>query len=134
MSDVAERCRGAVERYFAAMDAQDWEALAAELTDDGLVRNGPFEDLVEGKEAYVSFLRGIISSLPGYHLEVQRISAAEPDRLFVELTESFQVDGAPHHYPEICVMEGGPDGRIHRVDVFVKHPGSEGPVAGSRAD
>ncbi len=133
MTGSAARARATVERYFAAMDAQDWDTLAAQLSDDGLVRDGPFEDVIEGKAGYVDFLRRIISALPGYHLVVHRVSAPEPDRLFVELTERFEVQGEPHHYPELCVMETGPDGLIRHVSVYVKQPGGEGPVEGSRA-
>lgn len=133
MTATDGRSAAVVERYFAAMGAQDWDTLAAQLSDEELVRDGPFEDVIEGKEGYVDFLRTIISSLPDYRLVVHRVSAAEPDRLFVELTESFELGGAPHRYPELCVLETGPDGLIRHVSVFVKQPGGEGPVAGSRA-
>ena len=57
-----------VERYLACMAAQDWDGLAATIADDRLLRDGPFCDVVEGKQAYVDFLRGIIASLGGYEL------------------------------------------------------------------
>ncbi len=65
----------AVERYLACMAAHDWDGLAATIADEGLVRDGPFCDVVEGKQAYVDFLRGIITSLRGYELRVSRRDA-----------------------------------------------------------
>ena len=47
-----------VERYLACMAAHDWDGLAATIAEEGLVRDGPFCDVVEGKAAYVDFLRG----------------------------------------------------------------------------
>lgn len=40
--------------------------MAATIADTGLVREGPFSDLVEGKAAYVGFLRSTVTALAGY--------------------------------------------------------------------
>lgn len=58
--------RGAVERYLEALAAGDGDAVAATIADTGLVREGPFSDLVEGKAAYVGFLRSTVTALAGY--------------------------------------------------------------------
>jgi hypothetical protein len=52
-----------VERYLTCMAAHDWDGLAATIADEGLTRDGRFCDLVEGKQRYVDFLRGLIPSL-----------------------------------------------------------------------
>jgi hypothetical protein len=67
---------GAVERYLSCLAAHDWEGLAATLADQGFVRDGPFRDLVAGKEPYVAFLRAVVTSLKGHELTVQRVSHA----------------------------------------------------------
>jgi hypothetical protein len=55
----------AVERYLTCTAAHDWDGLATTIADAGLTREGPFCDRVEGKQRYVAFLRGVITSLRG---------------------------------------------------------------------
>ncbi|HEX3545607.1 MAG TPA: nuclear transport factor 2 family protein [Mycobacterium sp.] len=123
----------AVEHYLACMAAHDWEGLAATLADEGLTRDGPFCDRVEGKQRYVDFLRGLIPSLEGYRLKVQRVSHVSDRVSFVELSEAFGVDGVLTEYPECILFERNGDGLISHVSVFIKQPGGEGPVQGARA-
>ncbi|HEY7054807.1 MAG TPA: nuclear transport factor 2 family protein [Mycobacterium sp.] len=122
-----------VERYLAAMAAHDWDALAATITDDGIVREGPFCDVVEGKQPYVAFLRGILTALQNYSVDIRRIWQASERVWFVELTETFDVGGNPASYPECILFETGDDGLICYVSVFIKQPGADAPVSGGRA-
>ena len=122
-----------VELYLGCLAAHDWDGLAATIADEGLVREGPFCDVVEGKAAYVDFLRGIVSSLPGYELRVGRVSHVSDRLSFVELSETFEVDGTRTEYPECLVFERDDAGLIAGVSVFIKQPGGEAPVAGGRA-
>jgi SnoaL-like domain len=122
-----------IERYLACMAAHDWDGLAATIADDGLVRDGPFCDVVEGKRAYVDFLRGIITSLRGYELRVGRVTHASDRLSYVELSETFEVDGQPTTCPECIVFERDDAGLIGRVSVFIKQPGGDVPVEGGRA-
>ena len=122
-----------VEQYLEAMNAQDWASLAETISPISLFRDGPFIDVIEGKDAYVKFLEDIISTLPNYELRVRRISATGDDRFYVELSESFDVGSDRAEYPEICLFETGADGLISYVSVFMKRPGEEGPVEGANA-
>jgi limonene-1,2-epoxide hydrolase len=122
-----------VERYLECMAAHDWDGLATTIADQGLVRDGPFCDVVEGKEPYVAFLRGIITSLKGYELKVQRVSHASDRVSYVELSETFEIDGVSTEYPECILFEQDDDGLIRHVSVFIKQPGAEAPVEGGRA-
>jgi hypothetical protein len=115
------------------MAAHDWDGLAATLAEEGLTRDGPFCDRIEGKQGYVDFLRGIITSLDGYQLDVQRVSHVSDRVTFVELSETFGVDGVATAYPECILFERNDDGLISHVSVFMKQPGAEGPVEGARA-
>ena len=133
MTDASETRTDAVEAYLAYMAAHDWDGLAATIADEGLTRDGPFCDRVDGKQRYVDFLRGVITSLDGYRLHVQRVSHVSNRVSFVELSETFGVDGVPTTYPECILFERNDDGLISHVSVFVKQPGGEGPVAGARA-
>jgi hypothetical protein len=133
MTDVREIRTDAVEHYLACMAAHDWDGLAATIA-EGLTRDGPFCDLVEGKQRYVDFLRGVITSLDGYQLQVQRVSHVSNRVSFVELSETFGVDGVATTYPECILFERNDGGLISHVSVFMKQPGAEGPVDGARAD
>jgi limonene-1,2-epoxide hydrolase len=122
-----------IERYLASMAAHDWDGLAATIANEGLTRDGPFCDRVEGKQRYVAFLRNLIPTLKDYELKVRRVSQASKRVAFVELSETFEVDGVLTEYPECILFERNDDGLISHVSVFMKQPGAEGPVEGARA-
>jgi limonene-1,2-epoxide hydrolase len=115
---------GAVERYLACLAVHDWEGLAATIADDDLIREGPYCDVVEGKQLYLEFLRGVFAALQGYHLDVKRISHASDRVCYVELSETFDIDGVPREYPECLLFEQNSAGLINRVSVFIKQVGS----------
>jgi hypothetical protein len=115
------------------MAAHDWDGLAATIAEEGLTRDGPFCDRLEGKQRYVAFLRDVIHSLKGYELKVQRVSSVSDRLSFVELSETFEVDGVFTEYPECILFERNENGLISHVSVFMKQPGGEAPVAGARA-
>ena len=115
------------------MAAHDWDGLATTIAEEGLTRDGPYCDRIEGKQPYVDFLRSVIRSLDGYQLRVQRISHVSDRVSFVELTETFGVDGVPTTCPECILFERNDDGLICHVSVFIKQPGGEAPVEGGRA-
>jgi len=115
---------GVIERYLECLAAHDWDGLAATLADEGLTREGPFCDVVEGKAHYVAYLRKVLSNLQGHRLQVQRVSHVDARVSFVELTEAFEIDGAPAEWPECILFERDDDGLISRVSVFFKQPGA----------
>jgi hypothetical protein len=114
-----------VERYLECLAAHDWDGLADTIADEGLTREGPFCDLVEGKAHYVAYLRKICTNLTGHRLTVQRISRVNPRLSYVELTEAFEVDGAPAEWPECILFEQRDDGLISHVSVFFKQRGAD---------
>lgn len=130
MGEIGE---ATVERYLTCLAAHDWDGLAATIADEGLTREGPFCDRIEGKQRYVAFLRKVIASLKGYRLKVQRVSHVSDRVCYVELSETLEVDGVLTEYPECILFERGADGLICNVSVFIKQPGAQAPVAGGRA-
>ena len=113
--------RDVLERYFAAMRAHDWDALAATLAED-VHRTGPYLDHVRGRQAYVDFLAGVIPKLPNYALEVARIRELVGGGALVELSESLDRDGQRMSHPEALLFDFDRDGRIARVDIYIKRP------------
>jgi SnoaL-like domain len=133
MGDTTEVRTGVVERYLTCLAANDWDGLAATVADEGLIREGPFCDVVEGKEPYVAFLRDVFSRLEGYRLTVQRVSHVSDRLSYVELTETFKINGVPTEYPECLLFEQNEDSLIWHVSVFMKRPGEAPAVEGGRA-
>jgi ketosteroid isomerase-like protein len=111
---------GVVERYLACLAVNDWDGLADTIADDDVIRDGPYNDVVEGKEPYLKFLRGVFGSLTGYRLDVHRISHTSDRVSYVELSETFDIDGVPTDCSECLVFERNPDGMIRRFSVFIK--------------
>lgn len=112
-----------VERYLICLAAHDWDGLAATISDKSLHREGPFCDVVEGKQRYLGYLRDVIAPLTGHRLAVTRISRVSDRASYVELVESFDIDEARIEYPECIRFEQGDDGLITHVSVFIKQPG-----------
>ncbi|HWS93733.1 MAG TPA: nuclear transport factor 2 family protein [Mycobacterium sp.] len=111
---------GVVERYLEYLAAHDWDGLATTIADEGLTREGPFCDVIEGKQHYVAYLRKVVTNLKGHRLEVQRVSHVNSRLSYVELTEAFEIDGVPGECSECILFEQGDDGPISRVSVFFK--------------
>jgi hypothetical protein len=117
---VESQPRGVVERYLEFLTAHDWDGLATTIADEGLSREGPFCDLIEGKDHYVAYLRKILTTLKGHRLDVKRVSHVDNRVSFVELTESFEIDGASAAWQECLLFEQNDDGLISHVSVFFK--------------
>jgi hypothetical protein len=117
---VQTQSGGVIERYLEFLAAHDWDGLATTIADTGLVREGPFCDVVEGKEHYIAYLRKVLTTLKGHQLEVQRVSHVNAQLSFVELTESFEIDGTPAAWPECLLFERNDDGLISHVSVYFK--------------
>lgn len=109
-----------VERYLACLAAHDWDGLADTLADDGLTREGPFCDAVEGKAHYVGYLRKVCTNLEGHRLQVHRVSHVDSCVSYAELSETFRIDGVATTWPECILFEQQPGGLICRVSVFFK--------------
>jgi limonene-1,2-epoxide hydrolase len=109
-----------VERYLECLAAHDWDGLADTIAEEGLTREGPFCDVVEGKAHYVAYLRKVCTSMAGHRLQVQRISHVDSRVSFAELSETFEIDGVATTWPECILFERGDDGLISHVSVFFK--------------
>ena len=123
----------AVEEYLSALSDRSWDRLATALADEGLVRNGPFVDVIEGKQAYVEFLRRVCSPFDAYRIDVHRLSRSGDRIVFAEIDEVIDWNGAVNSYPEVLLFELDERGLIRYVSVFMKRPGGEPSISGGRA-
>jgi ketosteroid isomerase-like protein len=108
-----------IERYLGALVAGDWDTFAGCLADEGFVRVGPYGDVKPNKAEYVAFLSDLMPTLPGYSMDVTRVTYAG-SLAFAELSETVEVDGTPLRTPECLTFELADDGRIRRVEVFTQ--------------
>jgi ketosteroid isomerase-like protein len=107
-----------VERYLRAVAGQDWASVEACLS-RSVVRDGPFGDDFEGLEDYMGFLRRTMPSLPGYEMDIDRVTEMGDGRVFVELRETVEMDGKPLVTDECLVFVL--DDRINRVSIYIRH-------------
>ncbi|HEY2812011.1 MAG TPA: nuclear transport factor 2 family protein [Acidimicrobiales bacterium] len=109
-----------IEQYLEAVATHDWDTMRACLRDD-VVRIGPFRDEFHGRDDYMTFLTELMPSLPGYSMDIARITYADDGRLaFAELAETIDVDGRPLRTEESLVFELDDSARIARIDIFIK--------------
>jgi hypothetical protein len=123
MGNATDVRTGMVEQYLKCLADHDWDGLADTIAEEGLTREGPFCDLVEGKAHYVAYLRKVCTNLKGHRLQVQRVSHVDSRVSYAELTETFEIDGVAAQWPECIGFEQDDDGLISRVSVFFKQPG-----------
>jgi ketosteroid isomerase-like protein len=105
-------------RFFDRMGAFDWDAMAECVAED-ITRVGPFRDVKVGRDDYRDFLATTIEALDDYVLAVQRIWS-DGERAVAQLSETLTVDGRPRRTDEAIVLDIGPDGLIHRVEVYLQ--------------
>ena len=107
-----------VERYLQSLTKHDWDAFADCLADD-FTRVGPYGDTYATKAEYLAFISDLVPKLPGYSMDVARITYANRVA-FAELSETVTVDGKPLVTAECLTFELDDDGRIARVEVFIQ--------------
>jgi len=113
-----EQAIATVSLFFDRMGAFDWDAMAACVAED-ITRVGPFRDVKSGRQDYRDFLAATIEALDGYVLDVQRIWS-DGECAVAQLSETLLVEGRPRRTDEAIVLDLGPDGLIHRVEVYLQ--------------
>lgn len=109
-----------VEGYLEAVATQDWGRMSAAIRDD-ILRIGPFGDVYEGRAAYVEFLSGLMPTLPGYSMDVARVTYLDAGRRAIaELAETVEINGEPLVTPEALLFDLDSDGRIARIEIFTR--------------
>jgi hypothetical protein len=108
-----------LDRYVAALRAQDWDALSQCLA-LGVRREGPYLDVVEGRAEYIAFLSGVIPGLRNYDIKITAIDRLEGDAALVRLSEFVEFAGVPTEIPEALIFEFNSEGEISRVDIYLK--------------
>ncbi|MGA2836518.1 MAG: nuclear transport factor 2 family protein [Acidimicrobiales bacterium] len=106
-------------RYLQALSRQDWDEVTGCLARD-VLRRGPFGDDFDGVTTYVSFLQRTMPSLPGYRMEIDKVTALVDQRIMVELRETIEVDGRPLVTHECLVFDVDSDGLLREISVYIR--------------
>ena len=106
-----------VRSYLDAMVARRWDELATTLAPD-VVRLGPFQDDIRGREEYVTFLRRTFDWMQDYEMDVARVWG-DDERVCAELAETVTVDGDRRRTDEALVFVLA-DGLIARVAIYLR--------------
>jgi len=107
-----------VDRYLAALGAQDWDALSATLEPD-VERTGPYNDVYRSREPYVTYLADVFRTLAGYELAVARRLVAG-DVVVVELSETIDLPSGRRRTDEVVVFDVSAAGLIRRLGVYIR--------------
>ena len=111
-----------VRAYLEAVARQDWEAASSLLSDD-VSRVGPFGDTYSGRASYLEFLTGVMASLRGYGMDIERVIEASGSRTAVaELTETVELDGAAVVTPEALIFDVDADDLITSIRIYIRQP------------
>ncbi len=120
---LAPADEGVVGRYLRAITSHRWDDLSACLTDE-VERIGPYGDAYRGREHYVAFLAGLMPTLPGYSMEVSRVTySPDGSSAVAELSETVEVGGRPHVTPEALVFDLDSGGLIAHISIYIQRPG-----------
>jgi hypothetical protein len=101
------------------MAQMNWGGVAACLSDD-VLRRGPYGDDYEGVQAYMSFLERTIPSLPGYRMDIDRISAIDDQRAMAEIRETIDLEDGPLVTYESIVLDVDPQGRLKEICIYIR--------------
>lgn len=115
--------RATLERYFRALREQDWQTLRDCVTPD-VHRTGPYGDVIEGGDAYAAFLSGIVPKLENYELRIHDVAWTENGGAWARLSEIVGPRSAPAEHPEALFFDFAADGRIRRIDIYLKRLGT----------
>ena len=109
-----------VEDYLGGVATQDWDRVRAHVRDD-VLRIGPFGDVYAGRDDYVKFLSDLMPTLPGYSMDIARVTYVDDGRRAIaELSETVEMDGKPLVTPEALLFDLDADGLIARIEIFTR--------------
>lgn len=108
-----------VTRYLQALARLDWDELTA-CVSPGVLRRGPYGDDYKGATAYLSFLRRTMPTLPGYRMDIDRVSDLGDHRALAELRETIDLEDRPLVTHECLVFEVDSDGLLEEICIYIR--------------
>jgi SnoaL-like domain len=109
----------AASRYLQAVARLDWDEVTACLA-VGVLRRGPYGDDYKGTTAYVSFLQRTMPALPGYRMDIDRVSGLSDHRAVAELRETIELEDGPLVTHECLVFDTDSDGLLEEIRIYIR--------------
>jgi ketosteroid isomerase-like protein len=106
-------------RYLRALARLDWDEVTACLAAD-VLRRGPYGDDYEGTTVYIPFLQRTMPALPGYRMDIDRVSDLGERRAMVELRETIELEDGPLVTHECLVFDVASDGLIEEICIYIR--------------
>jgi hypothetical protein len=106
-------------RYLQALARMDWDGVTACLSSD-VLRHGPYGDDYEGVPAYLAFLQEMMPALPGYRLDIDRVTDLDHRRAMVELRETIDVENGRLVTWESLVFDLDAEGRLEEIAIYIR--------------
>lgn len=105
--------------YLQALARMDWDEVTACLAPD-VLRHGPYGDDYKGIPAYLAFLQEMMPALPGYRLDIDRVSDLDDRRAMVELRETIDVENGRLVTWESLVFDLDAEGRLEEIAIYIR--------------
>ena len=106
-------------RYLEALARLDWDEVTDCLAPD-VVRHGPYGDDYRGVPAYLAFLQETMPALPGYRLDIDRVTDLDSRRALVELRETIDIESGPLVTWECLVFDMDADGLLEEIAIYIR--------------
>lgn len=106
-------------RYLQGVGQLDFDEVAACLAAD-VIRRGPYGDNYQGAGSYLSFLQRTMPTLPGYRMDIDRVTELGERRAMAELRETIEVDEGPFVTHECIVFDADPDGLLLEISIYIR--------------
>lgn len=119
MAQLSSSPGSVATRYLEALARLDWDEVTACLASD-VLRHGPYGDDYRGVPAYLGFLQDTMPALPGYRLDIDRVTELGSRRALVELRETIDVESGPLVTWECLVFDADADGRLEEIAIYIR--------------
>jgi hypothetical protein len=106
-------------RYLEALARFDFDEVADCLA-AGVHRRGPYGDDYHGASEYVDFLRRTMPTLPGYRMDIDRVTGISEQRVMVELRETIEIESGPLVTYECLTFDLDADGLLEEICIYIR--------------
>jgi hypothetical protein len=119
MAQMSSSPGSVATRYLEALARLDWDEVTDCLAPD-VVRHGPYGDDYRGVPAYLAFLQETMPALPGYRLDIDRVTDLDSRRALVELRETIDIESGPLVTWECLVFDMDADGLLEEIAIYIR--------------
>ena len=109
----------ALAQYLDGMNAHDWTLVRAAFADE-FERVGPFpEHQFDDPDVYTQFLADLLPTIEGHTIDLVRADTVG-NVSYITICERLRRDDAPVESYLVLVCDLAPDGRIARIEAFLR--------------